>query len=133
MKLSILAIAGLVTALPFDNHLPHIQKVLKSENDINELPTPEFSEQQYLSLPEIDTDQLQDLIGEVGLGERAEKLYSIAEKSTKTFGHPTRVIGSPGHWKTLHYIGKELRKLGGYFTVKYQKFKALDGNINSFS
>lgn len=133
MKLSILAIAGLVTALPFDNHLPHIQKVLKSENDINELPTPEFSEQQYLSLPEIDTDQLQDLIGEVGLRERAEKLYSIAEKSTKEFGHPTRVIGSPGHWKTLHYIGNELRKLGGYFTVKYQNFKALDGKINSFS
>lgn len=87
----------------------------------------------YEMKPVIDTEKLQDLITEEALRQRAETLYEIAQKSTKIFGHPTRLIGSKGHWATIHYIAKELRKLGDYYTVKTQKFKAVYGKLNSFS
>lgn len=81
----------------------------------------------------VDSNQLQSLITEDALRERAEALFEIAGHSNKTFGHPTRVIGSPGHWKTIGYIKKELSKLGGFYKVRTQKFGALYGEIFSYN
>ncbi|EMG50534.1 APE3 Aminopeptidase Y [Candida maltosa Xu316] len=92
-----------------------------------------IDETEYLKLPEIDTEELQALINEEGLRSRAEDLFAIAQRSIDKYDHPTRVIGSPGHWGTIGYILTELRKLKGYYTVKTQSFDALDGKVKSFS
>ncbi|QOU22444.1 hypothetical protein BRETT_002624 [Brettanomyces bruxellensis] len=81
--------------------------------------------------PEVDSEQLQALITEENLRAREEKLLAIAETSNSTFGHPTRVIGSKGHWKTIGYIKRELRRLGGYYKVRVQPFKAFYGEVFS--
>lgn len=83
--------------------------------------------------PEVDSEKLQATISTEALKERAEKLYAIAQKSEKKYGHPTRVIGSPGHWATIAYIKHELGKLSDYYTIDVQKFEAIDGQINSVS
>ncbi|RCK67076.1 Aminopeptidase Y [Candida viswanathii] len=92
-----------------------------------------MDETEYLNLPLIETENLQALINEKGLRARAEALFGIAQKSVGKHGHPTRVIGSPGHWGTIGYIITELKKLKGYYSVKTQSFKALDGKVKSFS
>ncbi|KAG7663177.1 APE3 [[Candida] subhashii] len=92
-----------------------------------------IDETEYNSLPEIDTDELQSLIGKKGLKKRAKELYKIAKSSVQEYGHPTRVIGSPGHWKTIKYVISELKKLNGYYTVYTQRFNAIDGKVKSFS
>ena len=76
-----------------------------------------IDESVYLKLPEIDSELLQASIKELNLRKRAESLFKIANYSTKKYGHPTRVIGSPGHWATIRYIISELKKLGGYYTI----------------
>ncbi|CCG25741.1 Ape3 vacuolar aminopeptidase Y [Candida orthopsilosis Co 90-125] len=92
-----------------------------------------IDESTYLKLPEIDSELLQESIDESNLKKRAESLFKIANYSTKKYGHPTRVIGSPGHWATIRYIISELKKLGGYYTIKTQSFDAIDGHIESYS
>ncbi|KAG5419400.1 APE3 [Candida metapsilosis] len=87
-----------------------------------------IDESEYLKLPEIDSESLQASIKEENLRSRAESLFKIANYSVKKFGHPTRVIGSPGHWATIRYIISELKKLGGYYTIKTQSFDAIDGH-----
>ncbi|CCH40643.1 putative secreted protein [Wickerhamomyces ciferrii] len=87
----------------------------------------------YNELPLIETEKLQDLITLDALNESAIELYNIATSSVKNYGHPTRVIGSPGHWKTIGYIIKELKELSNYFTFTTQEFKALDGKVFSYS
>ncbi|KAI3406104.2 APE3 [Candida oxycetoniae] len=87
----------------------------------------------YSQLPEIDSEKLQSLVDRANLRKRAETLYAIAQKSQHKYGHPTRVIGSPGHFATVHYIIRELRKLHGYYNIKTQSFKAVDGHVDSFS
>ncbi|EGV60244.1 Aminopeptidase Y [Yamadazyma tenuis] len=87
----------------------------------------------YHFKPEIDSDSLQALISEEALLKKAKKLYELAERSTEKYGHPTRVIDSPGHWATIDYITTQLYKLGGYYNVSVQKFKALDSKISAFS
>ncbi|KAH3660339.1 hypothetical protein OGAPHI_006925 [Ogataea philodendri] len=83
-------------------------------------------------LPEVDTAALQALITEEALRERAETLYEIATKSEKKFGHPTRVIGSKGHWSTIDYIKKEIHKLHGYYNVSVQALPATVSETNAF-
>lgn len=83
--------------------------------------------------PLVDTTKLQESITEEALRERAETLFNISQASLGEYGHPTRVIGSPGHWGTIHYIMGELHKLSRYYTFEVQKFKAIDGKVNSFS
>lgn len=87
----------------------------------------------YPLLPEVETEALQDLVTEEGLRERAEALYNVSQKSVPEYGHPTRVIGSEGHWATINYITTELRKLGGYYNVETQNLTAVFGKVNSFS
>lgn len=83
--------------------------------------------------PVVDSEKLQSSITAEALKIRAEALFNISQDSVKEFGHPTRVIGSKGHWKTIDYIMKELRMLSPYYNIEVQRFKALDGRVNSFS
>lgn len=87
----------------------------------------------FQKLPEIDTEELQKLVSESGLRERAEVLYNISINSIPEYGNPTRVIGSPGHWGTVNYILSELRKLLDYYTFETQRFGAVDGKVKLFS
>ncbi|KAH3680709.1 hypothetical protein WICPIJ_008145 [Wickerhamomyces pijperi] len=85
----------------------------------------------YEDLPLVDTDDLQNLITLEDLNSTAIDLYHIAELSLGEYGHPTRVIGSKGHWGTIGYVLKQLKKLKHYYTFETQEFKALDGRVLS--
>ncbi|CAI5758059.1 unnamed protein product [Candida verbasci] len=122
-----------VTILNFDKEIEIV-----NENDLNILPPKDLfkniiDETEYKKLPEIETEKLQELVNEKGLRSRAEDLFQIAQRSIKEYDHPTRVIGSPGHWGTIDYILSELRKLGGYYNIQTQSFDAIDGKVKSFS
>ncbi|ODV97455.1 hypothetical protein PACTADRAFT_2022 [Pachysolen tannophilus NRRL Y-2460] len=116
--------------------LLELQKILEQtpleigENKYNDLGN--FQSEFVKSSP-VDTVELQSLINKDALEERAQKLYELAERSTKEYGRPTRVIGSPGHWSTIGYIKKELHKLKDYYDVSTQDFEAVDGRVSSFS
>ncbi|KKA30935.1 hypothetical protein TD95_004335 [Thielaviopsis punctulata] len=77
----------------------------------------------------ISSEAIQANIKGEALMARAEELYKIAKLSEPTYGHPTRVIGSPGHLATLDYIKSELAKLGDYYTVSTQDFEAFAGSV----
>ncbi|KAI1320653.1 aminopeptidase [Xylariaceae sp. FL0255] len=79
--------------------------------------------------PLIDTEKLQASISIESLLERAEALYSLAKSSEEQYGHPTRVIGSEGHRRTLAYIASEIEQLGGYYTYSTQPFPAVMGQV----
>lgn len=79
--------------------------------------------------PLVETEALQAYITEPGLVARVDKLVTIADKGVKAYGHPTRVIGSGGHYATLGEIESSLRKLGPYYNVTKQHFKAPSGSI----
>ncbi|CAH2350458.1 aminopeptidase Y [[Candida] railenensis] len=123
-----LAIISAVNALPLNpfNYFQNPFVIGDSDREVN-------IDSWYYDLPVIETEALQALINKEGLEARAEKLYNISKSSTKLLGHPTRVIGSEGHWGTIHYITAELRKLGGYYKVETQTLTAIDGKVNSYS
>ncbi|ODV82236.1 Zn-dependent exopeptidase [Suhomyces tanzawaensis NRRL Y-17324] len=116
MKLQLAWLIGIAQALP-----------LAIPNDIQTV----FELQDLGKLPEIDTVKLQLLITAEGLRERANALYNISLSSVGEYGHPTRVIGSPGHRGTVEYVILELKSLG--YEVETQEFEALDSHIESFS
>lgn len=87
----------------------------------------------YQDLPLVDTNVLQDLITLDALNTSAIELYKIANASFPKYGHPTRVIGSAGHWKTIDYITDELSNLTDYYTYDTQEFKALDGKVFNYT
>jgi aminopeptidase Y len=105
-------------ALNLDNEVESFYNILSSS-----------SSSDFESLPLVDSTELQDLITEEALLSRAKKLYDIAGYSNKSHGHPTRVIGSKGHWATIAYIKHELKKLNGYYNVSIQPFKAFMSEI----
>ncbi|KAF4119374.1 hypothetical protein GMORB2_4893 [Geosmithia morbida] len=80
-------------------------------------------------LPLVDSETLQDRISASALEERAQILYDIARRSEEDYGHPTRVIGSPGHTGTLDYVQRSLAKLGSYYNVSTQDFPAVTGDV----
>lgn len=129
MKLSVaasLAVLGVAQASPIDfmdaiMHVPYVPQTLWN------FPWPPWGKK------EVDSEKLQELIDESALRERAEKLYEIAQTSEHKFGHPTRVIDSPGHWATIRYILSELGKLDPYYNFDVQKFNATVGHVNSYS
>ncbi|KAK6199475.1 aminopeptidase yscIII transferrin receptor [Scheffersomyces amazonensis] len=137
MKLSICTLAATVAIFSSIQASPIKQQAIldietvNNDKEINEKF--EFSESQFNELPLIETEELQSLISEKGLKKRAKVLYDIAKGSIGKYGHPTRVIGSPGHWGTIGYIKSEIYKLGGYFNVDTQSFNAIDGQVNSYS
>jgi len=51
---------------------------------------------QYPKKPLVSSEQYQSDVSSKNLFRRAQKLFQIAEKSEHDYGHPTRVIGSPG-------------------------------------
>lgn len=55
-------------------------------------------------LPLIDSETLQDRITAEALEQRAQVLYDIAKKGTEEYGHPTRVIGSEGKWRSAQLL-----------------------------
>ncbi|KAG0676229.1 hypothetical protein C6P40_001285 [Pichia californica] len=102
------------------------------------LPQAVFEIEDYLissidSLPLVNSTELQSLITTEALYSRAEKLYEIASYSNKSFGHPTRVIGSKGHWGTIGYIKNELKSLNNYYNVTVQPFKAFMSEVFEFN
>lgn len=79
----------------------------------------------------VDSENLQELLSQKALKNRAEKLYEIAKLSEEGYGHPTRVIGSPGHNATIEYIIESLGEFGGdYYDVWKQEFEAVSGSVN---
>ncbi|CCK69279.1 aminopeptidase Y KNAG_0C01650 [Huiozyma naganishii CBS 8797] len=87
----------------------------------------------YLLKPMVDSEKLQGDIELDTLNATAWELYDIAKASEKKYGHPTRVIGSRGHWKTLKYILDQFDEMSDYYDVSLQAFDALTGKINSFN
>ncbi|CCD23526.1 aminopeptidase Y NDAI_0B04920 [Naumovozyma dairenensis CBS 421] len=87
----------------------------------------------YLLKPLVTSEKLQKHISLDDLNATAWDLYHIAEQSEKKYGHPTRVIGSPGHWKTIEYILKQFDDMKDYYDVSLQSFNALSGKIISFN
>ncbi|ODQ67758.1 Zn-dependent exopeptidase [Nadsonia fulvescens var. elongata DSM 6958] len=77
----------------------------------------------------VSSDGLLDYVNKSGLLARAHELYALAVRSEPSYGHPTRVIGSPGHEKTIEYIKSELSKLGDYYNVSTQDFEAYSGFV----
>lgn len=151
MKLSTFTTATLLSLATSVNSLPlglpqslfqipkfgfeNVAKLVQTANvDYSqEFNDPELSLEAYNKLPEIDTEALQALVSEDSLRHRAEVLYNISLDSVGQYGNPTRVIGSPGHWGTIDYIAREIRKLNGYYKVKTQSFSAIDGKVKSYS
>lgn len=84
-----------------------------------------------LSIPKpiVSSEALQSYVTEPSLKAAAFKLYANALISAGMFGHPTRVIGSPGHFVTLTEIEKTLHSLGSYYNVSKQYFNATQGII----
>lgn len=109
-------------ALNLENQIEHLESYL----ELADFPS-------FADLPLVNSTELQALITHEALFTRAEKLYQIAGHSNKSYGHPTRVIGSPGHWATIGYIEHELKKLHGYYNVTTQAFKAFMSEIFSFN
>lgn len=87
----------------------------------------------YFLKPMVESEKLQDKIELDDLNETAHDILRIANASTRQYGHPTRVIGSPGHWKTIRYILKQFDDMRDYYDVSVQAFSALSGKINSFN
>lgn len=87
----------------------------------------------YFLKPMVNSQKLQDSIKQSDLNNTVIELMKIAGKSVDKYGHPTRVIGSPGHWATIKYLVEQLKEMNDYYDVKIQKFDALAGRINSFN
>ncbi|CAB4254565.1 similar to Saccharomyces cerevisiae YBR286W APE3 Vacuolar aminopeptidase Y, processed to mature form by Prb1p [Maudiozyma barnettii] len=87
----------------------------------------------YFLKPLVETEKLQEKIQLEDLNTTAQDLYELAKKSRKKYGHPTRVIGSPGHWATIDYILEALDGMSDYYNYTLQEFDALSGKVNSFN
>ncbi|GFP51933.1 aminopeptidase Y [Trichoderma asperellum] len=81
------------------------------------------------SKPLISTEALQDAISIDALVKRAEKFYKFAQTSEEDYGHPTRVIGSSGHERTLNYIVNTLLDQGDYYSISTQEFPVTLSNV----
>ncbi|ODQ59827.1 hypothetical protein WICANDRAFT_62414 [Wickerhamomyces anomalus NRRL Y-366-8] len=131
MKLALSTLLSISAAsaylLPFS--IPDAQQIfaLKTPEAGDNIKTP------YEELPLIETEALQDLITVEALNASAIELYKIANASLGQYGHPKRVNGSPGHWKTIAFIIEELKGLKDYFTFETQEFEALDGKVFNYS
>ncbi|KAH3900593.1 probable Aminopeptidase Y [Saccharomycodes ludwigii] len=101
--------------------------------DINNLDTYSlWPHLPYFMKPMVDTDKLQEKITTEQLNSSAWDLYNISKKSIGKYGHPTRVIGSPGHWASINYILSVLNKHRDYYDVSLQEFDAISGKVKSF-
>lgn len=93
-------------------------------------PTPETAGPwPPITKPLVSSEALQALINEPALHIQVGKLYKAALIGAGMYGHPTRVIGSAGHFMTLSNIEKTLYSLGPYYNVTKQYFNATRGVI----
>ncbi|KAI1193718.1 peptidase family M28 [Nemania serpens] len=92
-------------------------------------PLPSQSEDVLGTKPLVDTDLLQARISTDSLLKHAKALYDIAASSEEEYGHPTRVIGSEGHRRTLEYVASEIDRLGDYYQYSTQAFPAVMGQV----
>ncbi|SCV00259.1 LANO_0F05996g1_1 [Lachancea nothofagi CBS 11611] len=83
----------------------------------------------YFLKHEVDPESFPDDIELAELNSTAWDLYQIAGTSNRTYGHPTRVIGSEGHWNTLNYILRQFDEMRDYYEISTQSFKALNGKV----
>lgn len=83
----------------------------------------------FAAKPLVETDELQAMMSTKSLVTGAETLFSIANESTPRYGHPTRVIGSPGHDATLEYILNTLEGLDGFYRIEKQRFNLTGGTV----
>lgn len=137
MKLTLassLAILGVAAAFPTNPVLDMPQAVVQNivpivnENEAQSwFPWPPWSK------PLVDTEKLQESITAEALKLRAETLYNISQASVSSYGHPTRVIGSEGHWGTVNYILGELQLMAKHYSWSLQRFDAIDGRVKMFS
>jgi aminopeptidase Y len=79
--------------------------------------------------PLVSSKDLQATISTEALLSRAKHLFKIAQRSQEEYNHPTRVIGSEGHFATLEYIYSTLAALGDYYTLSKQPFPAVTGAV----
>jgi aminopeptidase Y len=134
-------LASLGSAFVIPNLIEEVQQVLFNTEDaiidITSQLTHPFVKNDtkipYDELPMVDSESLQALITHAALNTSAVELYGIANSSFKEYGHPTRVIGSGGHWKTLGWIEKQLKNMSDYYSYSTQEFKALDGKVFNHS
>ena len=124
---SLLIVANLANGLVIP------QAALELEHEVEHQLSALLGEGKEPAKPLVNSTELQDFITRDALYERAQTLYDIAGYSNKSMGHPTRVIGSKGHWGTIAYIKHELKKLDGYYDVSIQPFKAFMSEIYSFN
>ncbi len=83
-----IALAGTASALQIPLQLPQLPKKLQWSSGAAHVDVD--------SLPQIESQALQDTIEIANLKKRAERLYDIAKLSESEYNHPTRVIGSRG-------------------------------------
>ncbi|KAL6938010.1 hypothetical protein ACO0RG_004538 [Hanseniaspora osmophila] len=81
----------------------------------------------------VDSEKLQEMITVEELNNTAAELYQVANASTHEYGHPTRIIGSPGHWATIDWILSKFDKHRDYYDVSLQEFPAVTGKVKSFN
>lgn len=79
--------------------------------------------------PLVDSETLQAYITEPALRIRASKFQTAAMLGSKLYGHPTRVVGSAGHYQSMGQIETALRMLGPYYNVTKQYFNAPAGVV----
>ncbi|KAI0399686.1 peptidase family M28 [Xylaria palmicola] len=115
---------SLIAAIGAGAVCAQLQKPLVAQPD-NVLPDAD----EAASKPLVDTEALQARISIERLFKHAEALYDIAKLSEDEFGHPTRVIGSPGHRGTLEYVAAEIDRLGDYYSYSTQAFPAVMGQV----
>lgn len=135
MKLNLLSSLLILSNLTTGLVLPQNALHLNTDNELNQLSEQiaKIADSRFSELPLVNSTELQSLITEDALRARAEILYDIAGYSNKSSGHPTRVIGSRGHWGTIGYIKNELKKLNGFYDVSIQPFKAFMSEIYSYN
>ncbi|CEP64188.1 aminopeptidase Y LALA0_S10e04456g [Lachancea lanzarotensis] len=87
----------------------------------------------YFLKHQVDPQSFPDDIELAELNSTAWDLYQIAQTSNKSYGNPTRVIGSAGHWNTIRYILRQFDDLRDYYEISTQSFKALSGKVLSYN
>lgn len=132
MKLSLLVGAGAMCANAFvlPQNFLNVFTVDELPGEQALFPKPHLP---YFLKHLVDPEKFPEDITIEELNATAWDLLDVAETSNNTFGHPTRVIGSPGHWNTIRYILKQFDDMRDYYDISVESFKALTGEVKSYN
>ncbi|GAV56357.1 hypothetical protein ZYGR_0BB01340 [Zygosaccharomyces rouxii] len=114
----------------YEGYLESLANMEGLDVNVENFPRPHIP---YFLKPLVETEKLQSKISVDDLNSTAIDLFHIANSSVEKYGHPTRVIGSEGHWNTLDYILEQFEQMKDYYTTETQNFTALSGKIRSFN